>query len=346
MTEEASAGAKRAGDQAQRFHEVFESVRQRTDYTSKGLGAIGVAAVAGVGYANLANDFPYGGPWWAVPALLLGVLAMIGAVMVLVGRFNRANESIITSPSYEETFHHNNIKDNEEKDLIKKIYGETAKQQQVATLRAYEARGQRFERIASQCEGPRAELLRARADQILTEVTATEDRAAALLLRHRGHLALFNWIFAFWIFVFAIGWYATALASDALQSDRSDRIEVAKLCAEARAEKEIVESDLPSICGDPPEKKEVNKDKAPATKVAGDGLAALATAYENCLNAAEENGEDRDVCVGLEDALGIDPLKQSLSPSGSGWRWIEAEPLSMRPLHTHPLERWSLRSGL
>lgn len=338
MTEEVSAGAKRAGDQAQRFHEVFESVRQRTDYTSKGLGAIGVAAVAGIGYANLANDFPYGGPWWAVFALVLGVFAMIGAVMALVGRFNRANESLITSPSFEETFRHNNIKDKEEKDLVKKIYKETAKQQQVATLRAYEARGQRFERIASQCDEPRAALLQARADQILTEVTATEDRAAALLLRRRGHVALFNRAFVIWIFVFAIGWYATALGSDALQSDRSDQIAVAKLCAEARAEKEIVEAKLPPICGDPPAKKKT-VEKPHATKVAGDGLAALAAAFESCLNAAEENGENRDACVRLEDALDIE---RSLSPSRSEHYRVEVEPSPMRRLGAHHLERWFL----
>lgn len=342
MTEEVSAGAKRASEQAQRFHEVFESVRQRTDYTSKGLGAIGVAAVAGVGYANLANDFPYGGPWWAVVFLILGVLAMVAAVVSLVSRFNRANEAVITSPSYEETFHHNKIRDKKEQDLIKKIYREIAKQQQVTTLRAYEARGQRFERIASQCKGARAALLRARADQILTEVTATEDRAAALLLRHRGHLALFSRAFVIWVFVFALGWYATALGSDALQSDRSDQIEVAKLCAEARAEKEIVEAKLPSICGDPPPKKEEEKEKPHATKVAGDGLAALAAAFESCLNAAEENGENRDVCVRLEDALDIE---QSSLPSRSGRYWIEVDPPAMRTLGTHLLKQRSLGLG-
>jgi hypothetical protein len=297
-------GSQRASDQAGRYREAMEKIRQRTDYTSKALATVGTAAVAGIGYTKLADVFPWGGPWEAFVALALGVILMIVAVLYLVFRFARASESVFTSSDPEETFERNKIKDTDEQNLIKKVYAETAARHGLDSLDAYERQARRFERIAERSDKERAAELRARADQILNEVLAAQDRAAALLLRRRAHDAVFGRALILCVIAFVIGWYGTAIGADALQSEHTDQVALAKACAEARAAEGVVKDDIPGICGTQLQAEKEEEEKKTAAKARRAGITALAAAVETCQNTAEENKEDeKKACGALERAL-------------------------------------------
>src|SRR3954453_21882618 len=202
-------GSTRAKDQALRFREAIEKIRSRTDLTAKGLAAVGTAAVTAIGYAKFADVFPYGGPLWAPFGLGGGVLLMILAVVYLVRRFLGASETVVTRPSVQETIAQNEF-DPKEKKLIENVYDQLAKMNGVESLQAYQARAHRFERIAEHSETELAAALRARADQIMSEILAVQDRAGAIVLRKRANRATFGkgtWAF---LGVFIVGWYLTA----------------------------------------------------------------------------------------------------------------------------------------
>jgi hypothetical protein len=303
MAEGGLPGSQRATDQATRYREAVEKIRQRTEYTSKGLAAIGIAAITGIGYTKLADVFPYGGPCWAIAALGIGVLLMIAAVLLTVLRFEGASESVFTSARLDQTFDRNDIgeKDKEEKDLIATVYSDTAGLNGADSLLDYERRGRRFERIAERSDETRGAALRARADQIFTEVLATQDRAAALLLRKRARDAVFGLATLGLLVLFVAGWYSTALGADALQSERKDKIDAIKSCTDLRVAEATAgtEATLPEIC----DTKTVEKTKTPAAQTARAGVTALGEALETCLNTAEENEEEPSACDGLERAL-------------------------------------------
>jgi hypothetical protein len=307
MAEEGLLGAKRASEQAGRFREAMEKIRQRTDYTSKALATVGTAAIAGIGYAKLADVFPWAGWSWAILALVVGVALMIAAVLLLVFRFASASESVFTSSDVAETVKRNGMGEAEE-GLVQKVYDETAKQNGASSLVAYEEQGRKLEEEAKEAKkAAEAESLRARADKIFSDIQAAQDRAAALLLRGRAHHAVFGYGMVFWVVVFVVGWYATAVAADSLQSEHTDQVALAKSCAEARAAEKVVKDEIPDICGTqlPQEKEEeeAEEEKTAAT-TRREGITALATAVETCQNTAEENKEeDKDPCGGLERAL-------------------------------------------
>ena len=240
---------------------------------------------------------------------------MIAAVLLLVFRFSAASESIFTSSDPAETFKHNGIKkDPVEEGLIETVYNETAKPNGADSLHAYEDQARKLEDQARKLEeaggdedGKKAGALRARADKIFNEIQAAQDRAGALLLRHRAHRAVFGWRMALWVSVFVVGWYATAVSADSLQSEHTDQVALAKSCAEARAAEKVVKDDIPDICGTQLEGEKLEEEaeeKKTAATTRREGITALASAVETCQNAAEKNQEEsKDPCRGLERAL-------------------------------------------
>ncbi len=309
--EEGLPGAKRASDQAGRYREAMEKIRLRTDYTSKGLATVGTAAIAGIGYAKLTDVFPWAGWSLAIAALAIGVVLMIAAVLFLVSRFSAASESIFTSSDPVETFKQNGIEDPAEEDLIETVYNKTAKPNGADSLRAYEDQARKLEKDADDCkddeDGKKAGALRARADKILNEIQAAQDRAGALLLRRRAHRAVFGWLTVLGVIVFVAGWYTTGVGADSLQSEHTDQVTLAKSCAEARAAEKVVKDDIPDICGTQLEEEkaeeEAEEEKTAAT-TQREGITALASAVETCQNTAEANKEEsKNPCLKLERAL-------------------------------------------
>jgi hypothetical protein len=307
MAEEGLLGGKRAGEQAGRYREAMEKIRQRTDYTAKALATIGTAAVAGIGYTKLADVFPWAGWSWALAFLAAGVAMMIGAVLLLVLRFAAASESVFTSSDPEKTINGNQIKDSGEKELIEKVYTETAMRNGSVSLLAYEKLARELEEKADAGKASAAQALRSRADKIFNEIQAAQDRTGALLLRRRARKAVFGCGMVVCVVAFVIGWYMTAVAADFLQSEHTDQVALAKSCAEARAAEKVVEADIPGICG-AQSSKEKEEEEAAEKKTAAttrrEGITGLATAVETCQNTAEKNKEeDKHPCGGLERAL-------------------------------------------
>jgi hypothetical protein len=296
---ESSQAAERATQSAKSFTEAITQIRQRADYAAKGLAAIGTAAISAIGYAKLADVFPFGGPDWATWLLGIGVALMILAVVFLVRRFYGASESIVTNSDVDRTVALNSLSAEEEK-VLRNVYRDTAELNGLETLRAYEARGQRLERIADRFASSGAKLLHDQAQLIFTEIGAAQARAGAFVLRERSTSALFAKTTCVLLALFVAGWYFVALSADAMQSRRSDEITVAKSCAEARKEEKIVESKLPEICGTAPE---ADEEEATAAETSDQAVKSLAESLATCKKAAAKSHASPKDCLPIERAL-------------------------------------------
>jgi hypothetical protein len=295
MATEQLPGTKRAADHAQRFRDAMEAMRSRTDLTAKGLAAVGTAAVGAVGYAAYTDAFPAEGPFLAFVFLFLGPLLMIVAVLALVVRFNRASESVLTSTDIDHMVTVNDL-DEQQRRLIEEKYERMASLNEVESLRAYQARSFRLDRIADRLPAAKADPFRQRADLIQGEVHATQTQVAALIVRSRARNAMTGWTLA-WILVFVGGWYSAALSADALGAERSEEIEIAKACADART---AGATDLPGICdGQGP----AAEDETTAGETLEDSVVSLTEAWRDCRRAAAKAAEDPSVCLPLERAL-------------------------------------------
>jgi hypothetical protein len=222
MPNEQLLAAQRATEKSGHFRGLMTLIRSRTDATAKGLAAVGTAAVSAIGYATFADFFPYRGPAIAVAGVVLGLAAMITAVVKLVQRFERLAETIITFPDAERTKDRSGLDDDEYETLTAEYKG-MAKLNEVDSLRAYYARAHRFERIAETAgDQGTANLLRARADTIRVQVMVAQDRAVVFILRERAKTAFFHKTAIGYLVLFLIGWYGTALSADAIQSKRAE----------------------------------------------------------------------------------------------------------------------------
>lgn len=171
---------------------------------------------------------------------------MLAAVALLTARLWRVSQPIPTrtDPELMKTY----LRGAEERNLVRDTFNENAALNGVRTLRAYEARAHRFERIAEQLEGASAEKLRTKAAAIRADVKAVTARAAALVVRKRAERVIMSWWTLLALGMFATGVMAFAVSADRLDSARDGEIKVAKACAEARTAK-AVEAELPDICG-------------------------------------------------------------------------------------------------
>jgi hypothetical protein len=222
MAVEQLPAAIRATEKSEHFRELMTLIRGRTDVTAKGLAAVGTAAMSAIGYAKLADVFPYFGPWFALAGLGLGLVAMIFAVVMLVRRFEDLADTVITFADAERTREASQLSGPEFKTLTRE-YKKMARLNGVESLGAYSARAHRFERIAdATSDRATADSLRARADAIQAEVSATQDRAVVFILRERAKRAFFHWKAIVLLVVFLAGWYGTALSADALQAKRDE----------------------------------------------------------------------------------------------------------------------------
>jgi len=222
MPDDQLLAAQRATEKSAHLRGLMTLIRSRTDATAKGLAAVGTTAVSAIGYATLADFFPYRGPAIAVAGIGLGLVVMVTAVVRLVQRFERLAETIITHPDAERTKAQSDLDDDEYETLTIEYNG-MAKLNEVESLRAYYARAHRFERIAETTgDEVTASLLRARADTIRVQAMATQDRAVVFILRKRARLAFFHKKAIGYLVLFLIGWYGTALSADAIQSKRAE----------------------------------------------------------------------------------------------------------------------------
>lgn len=241
-----------AYDQVERFRGVADKVRQRADTSAKALGGLATTAVGAIGIAKVADIFPIHWDGWAVVAVLatlIGFALIVAVVAAFTARLWQVNSPIFTSSLA------SRIPElaPDERKRVETTYKDMAELNGVPSLRAYEARAHRLDRIADRSHPPRRNRLRAQAALIRAEVMATQNRAAADVIRRRaakpltGKKAWRSYVVA------VVGFLAFALGADYLEAERSGRVAIAKECA--AAQKAVVDqrldTKLPDICGRP-----------------------------------------------------------------------------------------------
>jgi hypothetical protein len=234
-------------DQAQRFRDATEKVRQRTELTAKTLGGLGITAVSAIGIAKFADIFPWAPDqgWW-VALLIVSFLLMIGVVGLFTYRLWHANERILLRSDVDRM---NDLSD-EEKDTVREVYAETARLNLAPSLRALEARAQRLYRIATRTDNKDlAKQLRQRADDIAADIRSVQARAGMIVVRRRAGQAIRDALAIAAFAVLALSIVGFGVSSDRLDSERTQLTKIVKDCAEAKKAAQIGGvQELPRIC--------------------------------------------------------------------------------------------------
>jgi len=278
--------------------EATEALRTRADLAGKVLAGGGSTLLTAFGIAQFSDIWPI--PPGEKPAAVVGVagfLAMVLGVLGIAYRFWRIGGSLPFRVNLKK------MPDltEDEKATTQLAYDELARLNNVTSLSAYEARAQRLERIARWLPVTAADRARVEASLIYTEILATLARAKKSVLRNRvtkavrgrGAIALY--------LLFVAGVLSIALAGDKIQSERTDRITVAKACAEARAMETTVESELPDICGAPNEPT-TDADETPDQTVVSTNQ-QLAASLTKCRKLASIKKIDPAACDPIGNAI-------------------------------------------
>ncbi len=240
------APAARALSQEKVYSEALEKLRQRSDLTAKAIAGIGSTAIGGLGIATLTDIWPPGEPALAVVGLVAGFFAMAAGVILLAQRIWKAQQPVVigSGKSIDGA-------DRREQRIADRVSDEIAHFHDVESLRAYEARGVRFERVAARLKGTDpalAERVLRAAQVVLAEVSEARMRTVYAIVRRRA----FNAFQSVWALVLAlliaVGFYLVGISADKLDAERSGQIQFAKDCATALGTPNIDRSDLPSAC--------------------------------------------------------------------------------------------------
>jgi hypothetical protein len=235
---------------ATRNRDAIDKIRSRADATAKTFGTVGTTVVTAVGISKLGDVFPLQeGLWW--PWLVLGTagfLLMLTAIAVITARLWGVSQPILTRTDPD--LMSDNL-DADELALVRTIYDESAALNGVRSLRAYEARAHRFDRIGDSLDESSAKKLRDRAATIRGDVLAVTSRAAAQIVKRRSERVVRSRWMVLALLAFVGGVVLFAVSADRLDSARNGEITLAKACADARAAN-AAESELPALCGPAP----------------------------------------------------------------------------------------------
>jgi hypothetical protein len=287
-----------ATDQAQRFRESSDRIRERTDLAAKSLGGLALTGLTAIGIAKITDVFPLPpDTWmWLIP-LFGGFLLMAFAVAIFMYRLWNVAQKIVLRPDPEQM---TDVTDKGQKAELRKIYSEFAELNDVPSLRAYVARAHRWQRIADSLtpNAALAQTLRDRAQLALAEVLATETRAGMILARRRASEAIKGpWAIGAYV-GFLVGVLAFGIGADRIDSERSQRVTVAQACATAKT---AGANSLPDICG--------TSTETPSTmattpgEIADQGTVDVATSLQKCLAAARKTQMPASTCEPLRAAL-------------------------------------------
>jgi hypothetical protein len=230
------------------YREATDKLRARADIAAKSLGALASTVLAAVGIAKFADvmPFPFDAGWWswlALFALIIGFVGMATVVAGLTRALARLDRPLFMSTDPRKI---DKLETRDERRRVRTIFREVAALNGVASLRAYEARAHRLERIADRSDHETAKRLRSRAALIAAEVMATQNRARLVVVRNRTS-KLFGRRFALGLAFFLISLIAFGISADYLAAKRTDEVTLAKSCAEAEG---AGASTLPSACND------------------------------------------------------------------------------------------------
>jgi hypothetical protein len=282
-----------AANQAKAFRESADSIRRRADLAAKTFGGLATTAVSGIGIAKFADIFPLPpGEWpW-----LIGLIGGFGLMLVVVGIFTvrlwRVSEPMVLRSSVGAMG--DDLRDDEEKEIVRRLYQEVADLNQAPSLRAYEARAHRLLRIADRIDDTRATKLALKASAIVGDIVATETRALMVIARRRATHAVGDKKAILAYAAFIVGIAGFGISADRFDSERKGAVDVAKACADANTAGAV---NLPRICG--------TFTVAPADTPAAartQVLKDLGTALGRC-EAARTDRTGEDPCAPIQNAL-------------------------------------------
>jgi hypothetical protein len=294
-------GRATAERQIERFSELADGLLSRADLTAKAAAGLGSSGLTAIGIAKVADVYPFEGPDGWLFGLFGGFLTMGLALAFFTRRLWRLQSpTVMRSTPWE-------IRDldDEEEQLVAEVFAEIAKLNDVASLRAYEARAHRLSRVADLVgETPLGKALAAEASLIALEVRATLARARLNVVRRRTTRSILGFRAMLVYFAFLVGLVLFGVAADALEAKRSGEVQVAKACGDAL---KAGASSLPSGCDDYVSADSGGEDDtaAPGDEIdtAAEELAAQRTA---CRRAAREAGEDPSaLCAPIDSALAV-----------------------------------------
>jgi hypothetical protein len=261
-----------AQDLVKDYREATDKIRARADLSAKTLGGLATSALTAVGIAKFADVFPFPNGFWAwiwLVLVIVGFLSMAAVIAFFTYRLWRINRPIVmaSDPKLIEE-----LDEKEELALAEKVYQRAANLNGVPSLRAYEARAHRLERIAERAPEQPAKRLTERASQIRVGVQATQARAGLVIVRRRAARAIYgSWSIAAYV-VFALSVLVFAIGTDYLASKRTDEVALAKSCGEAHT---AGATTLPNMCDDYVASKRT--DKVALAKSCGEARTAGAT---------------------------------------------------------------------
>jgi hypothetical protein len=222
-----AGAATQAEGQVVRWREVLDLVRGRADLTAKALGVIATTAITAIGINKIQDLSPtvWSGRtvFWAILAVL-GFLLMAAVIAAFLGRLAKVNALVVTTTA--ETALEG--LEAPEQALVKRVFDDTASLHQARSLRAYEARAARLDRIAARSAPPRREELQEAASVIRANVQAALGQAAADVVRRRSaQTFLGSWARTMYVCAVA-GFLLFAIGTDYLAGDRDRSETVAK----------------------------------------------------------------------------------------------------------------------
>jgi hypothetical protein len=311
-TEPAPAGGNNVADKStttdgalntQRWQEATDKLRSRVDLTAKALGGIGTTVASAIGIAKIGDLFPIPPGWpswvWAVTAIA-GFIAIASAILIVTSRLWKVNQPILMRTDSEAMKAQGDV-DEKERQEVQLVYQQMADLNLVRSLRAYEARGHRRSRVAARtADEKKREKLEREATQIYREIQETFARAALRIIRRRTTNAI-RGKGSRWAYVLLVaGVLGFALGTDYVSSERSERITIAKSCADAREAGANADT-LPEICGEDPPADDPAKN-SPAQEQAK-AVAALSEPLQRCLALIDAGKAKAGSCNVIADAM-------------------------------------------
>jgi hypothetical protein len=235
------------GDQAQRFRDATEQIRQRTERTAKALGGLGTTAVAAIGIAKFADVFPWApGQWYWVAILIASFLAMVAVVGYFTYRLWHVSEHIVLRSDADRM----TDLSPQERERVRAVYEETASLDRAPSLSALEARAHRFYRIADRTTDQNAaDKLIKRANDIVADIRSVEARAGMIIVRRRAAEAIRSWTGIAAYAALALAIIAFGISADRLDSERTQLVKLVQDCAAAKKATQVGGlRTLPRIC--------------------------------------------------------------------------------------------------
>jgi hypothetical protein len=180
----------------------------------------------------------------------------------------------------------------------------TADLNRAPSLRAYEARAERFERIAElTTDSEKRMRLRESVTSIRNDINTTMASAALRLIRARTTNAVRGRGSSVAYALLVAGIVAFALGTDYVSSERTEKVSIAKSCADARKAGATAVT-LPPICGADPPKSTPATNGSPAQERAK-AIQGLAVRLQQCSAMKEARHLPVSTCGRIERSLGL-----------------------------------------